>query len=90
MIYKRLKLPNHAAVEQHEIYCKNLYYTQSTLMLLVPPIALRMSKDSNLCNYDLGNVRQIGVGSAPIGEDVVRKLGQTLNVTRINQGRFLL
>ena len=90
MICKRLKLPNHAVVEQNETHCKNLYYTQSTLMLLVPPIALRMSKDSNLYNYDLGNVRQIGVGFAPIGEDVVRKLGQKLNVTRINQGRFLL
>ena len=59
-------------------------------MVLVPPVGLRMSKDPHLWKYDLTSVHQIGIGSAPIGENITRELANKLNLTRIIQGRSLI
>lgn len=56
-----------------------------TALNLVPPLVLALAKHPLVDNYDLGSVRIIGCGAAPLGEDLERACGTRLNC-QIYQG----
>ncbi len=52
---------------------------RATVLPLVPPVVLGMVKHPAVGQYDLGGVRLVFSGAAPLGEDMARELSQKLS-----------
>ncbi len=81
---KAKKFPERAtaAINDRSVLC-----FQATMMVIVPPIAVRMSKDPNLQKYDLSSVKRLSAGSAPVAENVMRTLVKKLSLSMVGVGR---
>jgi 4-coumarate--CoA ligase len=57
------------AIQQHNV----------TRLLLLPPIALQLTKSDQVLQYDLSSVKMIVCGAASISGDQIKQLGQVFN-----------
>ncbi len=64
-----------SVIQKYRITCLNL----------VPPLILALAKHPLVDNYDLGSVRMVSSGAAPLGEDLEQACGKRLNC-QIYQG----
>lgn len=51
---------------------------RATVLPLVPPVVLGMAKSPAVGQFDLGSVRLVFCGAAPLGEDIARELAAKL------------
>ena len=51
---------------------------RATVLPIVPPIVLAMVKHPGVAQFDLGSVRMVFTGAAPLGEDIARELSRKL------------
>ncbi|KAL4804327.1 putative AMP-binding enzyme [Aspergillus unguis] len=71
-------------VEQAEVYVMPAYNFQEllksiqrfkiTVLTMVPPVAISLSKDPVVKNYDLSSVRMAGSGAAPLGKEICERI----------------
>ena len=57
-----------------------------TKLFLVPPIVLRLVKDSLTLNYDLSSLEQITCGAAPLRSDTIAAMRSKLKGIIFKQG----
>ncbi|KAI9875642.1 MAG: hypothetical protein M1830_008154 [Pleopsidium flavum] len=55
-------------------------------LLLVPPILIRLVRDSIVDKYDLSNVRRFSSGAAPLSEEIIHLLNKKFPQTGFKQG----
>lgn len=55
-------------------------------MLVVPPILIRLVRDSVVDQYDLSHLRRFSTGAAPISEEIIQLLQKKFPQTKFKQG----
>jgi len=61
-----------------------------TKLFLVPPIIVRLVKESLTQKYDLSSLEQIICGAAPLGSDTMTMMRTKFKGIVVKQGKFLL
>ncbi len=59
---------------------------QVTTLIIVPPIALLLTKHPLVSNYDLSSLEVITCGAAPLSGEISQELQKRLNLRDIRQG----
>ncbi|KAJ6851652.1 uncharacterized protein M6B38_260085 [Iris pallida] len=55
-------------------------------LFLVPPVAIALAKQGEVANYDLGSLRWLVSGAAPLGKDVMEQISRILPLAHVVQG----
>ncbi|XP_020522039.1 4-coumarate--CoA ligase-like 7 isoform X2 [Amborella trichopoda] len=57
-----------------------------THLFVVPPIMIALAKQTVVSKYDLSSLRQLGVGAAPVGKDILEDCARNIPLAEVVQG----
>ena len=70
----------------NDFFFKYTFPLKVTMLHLVPPMALMISKHPHIAKYDLSSVQDAFCGAAPLGRESAEEFMQTLNIKSFRQG----
>ncbi len=63
-------------------------HKQATLLALPPPVALQISKDPTVANYDISSLQEVLIGAAPVAPSVIDDLMKKVGIKYVRQGLY--